>query len=222
MPPRRAVSSASSAVEISTPMPPTMIGTSSCLPNFKRKSSTRFIVILTDWTSPARRAPAIHTGLEAHTGSRKPSQEIAQPWLPSVRPNRERRRNARVGSDGIQQVHRPANPGGRPLGLCGPEHRQRGWPWVQSQDQRAHRHPHHAGSANRPVFVACPLQIHCVALHVPQATDTRPDRPNCRERLDGPGHSCAFPIPVAAPGALASRLGRPGDAGRAGLAPALS
>jgi hypothetical protein len=61
MPPRRAVSSASSAVEISTPMPPTMIGTSSCLPNFKRKSSTRFIVILTDWTSPARRAPAIHS-----------------------------------------------------------------------------------------------------------------------------------------------------------------
>jgi hypothetical protein len=30
MPPRRATSSASSAVEISTPMPPTMIGTSSC------------------------------------------------------------------------------------------------------------------------------------------------------------------------------------------------
>src|SRR3970282_1192636 len=31
---------------MSTPMPPIMIGTNSCLPNFRRKSSTRFIVSL--------------------------------------------------------------------------------------------------------------------------------------------------------------------------------
>ena len=46
MPPSLAASSANSAVEISTPIPPTMMGTNSFRPNFKRKSSTRFIQIL--------------------------------------------------------------------------------------------------------------------------------------------------------------------------------
>ena len=36
IPPRRAASRAKSTVEISTPMPPIMIGTNSCLPNFRR------------------------------------------------------------------------------------------------------------------------------------------------------------------------------------------
>ena len=43
MPPSRAATSESSAVEISTPMPPVMMGTNSFLPNINRKSSTRFI-----------------------------------------------------------------------------------------------------------------------------------------------------------------------------------
>ncbi|KFB72821.1 MAG: hypothetical protein AW09_001975 [Candidatus Accumulibacter phosphatis] len=46
MPPSRAASSASSAVEISTPMPPITIGTSSLLPNCRRKSSTLFMRVL--------------------------------------------------------------------------------------------------------------------------------------------------------------------------------
>src|SRR5450830_821484 len=46
MPPRRAASSASSDVEMSTPMPPIMMGTYSLSPNRRRKSSTRFIAIL--------------------------------------------------------------------------------------------------------------------------------------------------------------------------------
>ena len=46
IPPRRAASSASSAVEMSTPMPPIIMGTSSCLPNLKQKSFTHFIAVL--------------------------------------------------------------------------------------------------------------------------------------------------------------------------------
>src|SRR5471032_2292141 len=42
----RAASSASSEVEMSTPIPPIMMGTYSFLPNRRRKSSTRFIAIL--------------------------------------------------------------------------------------------------------------------------------------------------------------------------------
>src|SRR5450830_1763763 len=57
MPPRRAASSASSEVEMSTPIPPIMMGTNSLLPRRRRKSSTRFIAILkTPFVPTARQA----------------------------------------------------------------------------------------------------------------------------------------------------------------------
>jgi len=88
----RAASRASSDVEISTPIPPIMMGTYSFLPNRRRKSSTRFIAILRlPWLSLSQMygQARCRSGARAHVAVRSfnstPSGQALRGGLPACR-----------------------------------------------------------------------------------------------------------------------------------------